>query len=490
MKTITYLFIFLTMSLLLSCDGWLDVNKDPNNPTEVSSDLVLPAGQASIAVNLGGSLFNTAGFFAQYWSQAPGASQYNFLETYDLRTDFLNVEYNEMFAGGLNDLERVRTDAEEKKNWGDYFVATVLRVYTFQMWVDMVDKVPYRQALQGLDYLNPEWEEGEQVYFSLIEELNEAESKLEKVSGVSGSDLMLDGDLNEWRGFANALKLKMYMRASYKRDIASQVRALIEENNFMTRDVAFSAFENVKNKRNPWYETAEGFGDNHVATVTIIRFLEEKSDPRLEILFDKAKGPQTFEGIYPALKQIETGLKADDYSKPQVDTLQPVYFFTLSELHLFIAEAELRFNNDPETSKTAYEEAIDANLKLHNIAFKDLYSDNTKAYYFDPEAPVDTLMEKIMMQKWVSLCMINHFEAWCELRRTKIPRYYGDYNKYGNGEGYPAGQYLNPAKNVRTEGVYVPNRLPYPDVAVSRNVNTPRLTGNQAFENKIWWDVK
>ena len=41
------------------CSEWLDVNADPNVPTEVSTDLLLPAGQAGLAVPLGGHLFNT-----------------------------------------------------------------------------------------------------------------------------------------------------------------------------------------------------------------------------------------------------------------------------------------------------------------------------------------------------------------------------------------------------------------------------------------------
>ncbi len=40
-----YINLLVVILLLVSCDDYLDVNVDPNNPTEVSPDLVLPGAQ-------------------------------------------------------------------------------------------------------------------------------------------------------------------------------------------------------------------------------------------------------------------------------------------------------------------------------------------------------------------------------------------------------------------------------------------------------------
>lgn len=486
------IFIILITIILTSCENWLDVNDDPNNPREVPPDLVLPAAQASLAVRLGGFLFNTAGFFAQYWSQAPEANQYNDVETYDLRTDFLDDDYIELFAGALNDLEYIRKECEKSGDYGNYLVATTLRVYIYQMWVDMIDKVPYFEALKAPEILQPKWDNGEIVYQELIKEIDNAISKLNKDSYVYETDMILYSDINEWIGFANALKLKLLMRQSFKNDVKAKVMQLINENNFMTVDVAFKGFENAVGKRNPWYETTKRLNTdaNHVATITIISYLVSKNDPRLNYRFNPAKKTKKFEGIYPALKEIQDNLKTSHYSRPTMDPVQPVYLYTLAELNLFKAEAYLRFENDKDKAKAAYEEAIDNGLLLYNIdpSSVNLYGDASKPYYFDINKSNDELFEQIMMQKWVALCMINNFEAWCELRRTKIPKYYGNYAKFLSEGNYIPGQYLNPAKNMLN--IPYPNRLPYPDVAVSRNSNTPKLNSIESFENKIWWDVK
>jgi len=492
------IFIILAVFGLFTagCSEWLDVNTDPNVPTKVGTDLILPAAEASLAVRLGGNLLNVSGFWAQYWAQAPEANQYNTQETYDMRTDFLDLDYREHFAGCLNDLERIRTDASEVENWGDYLAATVLRAYTFQIWVDMLDRIPFSEALKGTEFVNPAWEDGQSVYASLISEIDEALDHITGESTVAVSDMVfgrVDGVdvMDEWVGFANAMKLKLYMRERSVVDVSAQVTALLTANNFMTVDAAFSGFQNELNKRNPWYETTQQLNTdrNHVATVNIIRFLNSKSDPRMQVMFDPAEETGTYEGIYPAEKQIQAGLLTTDFSRPNISPTQPVYFYTMAELDLFIAEAQLVFNSNPAAAKTAYDNAVNASLALHGLS-ADLTSDNTKPYFFDVTKTTDELFEQIMMQKWVSLCEVNHIEAWTEIRRTKIPRYWGDYDAFiADPTAYVAGQFLNPAENLLPAGYYIANRLPYPDIAVTRNTNTPALTGSASFTDKIWWDV-
>lgn len=485
------LLLMLTSLLIGGCSDWLDVNKDPNVPTDVSTELILPATQASIAVRLGGNLFNISGFFTQYWTQAPEANQYNTVSTYDLRTDFMDDDYTEYFAGALNDLERIRSKSTADEDWGNYLAATVLRVYAYQIMLDIFDKVPYSEALKGTEFINPKWEDGQVVYAGLIGEIDAALAKLDNESAVASSDMILDGDINEWIGFANTLKLKMLMRQSDVVDVKAQVNALITQGEFITNDVAFAGFQNEVNKRNPWYETTKQLNTdaNHVATVNIIRYLVTKKDPRIGEIFNVAKNSDTYEGIYPALKEIELGHLTGDYSRPYLDPVQPVYFITMAELHLFMAEAELMFNNSPSAAKIHFEAAVDAGLAIHGLSPDATLYNVSGGYYFDITASKDDLKELIFMQKWVSLCAVNNFEAWCEMRRSDVPKYFGNYTAFGDGTSYIPGQFLDPAKNLLT-GVAYPMRLPYPDVAVSRNQNTPKLSGKVGFTQKVWWDTK
>ncbi|GET22870.1 SusD/RagB family nutrient-binding outer membrane lipoprotein [Prolixibacter denitrificans] len=490
MKKIIYL---LAVVLLSGCSNWLDVNTNPNTPSDVPVNLVLPSAEASVAVTVGGNMFNYGGFFAQYWGQAPEANQYNAIDEYDIKNVFFDDDYQELYAGALVDLKSVRDKAKENGDWGDYFAATVLRAYTFQVIADLTDKTPYSEALGGSELANPKYDDGQAIYEGVISELNNAMDSLTANSTVTDNDMIFGGSLQQWIGFANAMKLKLYMRESYATDAhKADVQKLISDNNFFTGDVTFDNFSDAPNKQNPWYATnisSDGLGTvNNIATYNIVTYLKANNDPRLPVLYQKAPNPDDYAGNMPGYKS-RSGAKNNDFSRPIVDPTQPVYMYTQSELQLFIAEAELRYNNDDAAAKAAYEKAIDANLALHGLSTpgSDLYGTG-QPYAWNSSATSEQKLKTIMMQKWVCLCMVNHIEAWSEIRRTHYP-------ELSPAEGkdiaddptlYTPGDMIDPVVNVLGKGQLI-KRLPFSERAIIRNTNAPEQVG---VTTKVWWDKK
>ena len=182
------------------------------------------------------------------------------------------------------------------------------------------------------------------------------------------------------------------------------------------------------------------------------------------------------------------GALTDDYSAPVIHATQPVYLFTQTELQLFIAEAELRFNNNDAAAEAAYQAAIDANLELHELseAGSDLYGSG-RPYEWNSGATTEEKLEQIMLQKWVSLCMVNHVEAWTEIRRTGYPSVSSsDGEDIADNPGiYTPGQLIVPVVNSLGDNMI--QRVPFPEDASTLNENTPEQVGNAT---KIWWDKK
>jgi hypothetical protein len=486
---------------LCGCSDWLDVNDDPNHPTDVPSDLILPSAENFIATRLGGTIFNYCGFFAQYWDQGPVANQYNDLAEYTFLSSIFNRDYSVLYAGALEDLETIRAKALESDDTGNYFAATVLRAYAFQIIVDLIDYAPYTEALKGSEIPMPKWDSGESIYAGILGEIDEARAKLSSESAIP-SDLLLDGNLSQWIGFANALKLKLYMRASYAQDNSGKVMALINENNFFQGDIRFDAYSDESGKRNPWYETNQiSLGTvNNIACYPVITYLQSTLDPRLPLLFNPATASKEYEGAIPGNKTaIATAQKRnEDYSWPviftrnSVNATRPVYFYTQSELQFFISEAKLRFAGDDAGARSAYENAIGANFSLHGL-------DNASAIYgagksgeWISSQSTEEKLAKIMMQKWVALCMVNHFESWAEIRRTGYPalsprtgaEILNDPSVY-----MPKGQLISPAVNELGFGRLV-QRLPYPETATTLNNNTPKQDVTAIKTTNVWWDKK
>ncbi len=97
MKNIIITVKMLVIVLLFaSCsDSFLDVNTDPNNPTAVSPDLILPVAQKySAFANERNRGQNSLGNMMMYnWSQSDGFSWYTDEMTYNVNSTF----YNQIF---------------------------------------------------------------------------------------------------------------------------------------------------------------------------------------------------------------------------------------------------------------------------------------------------------------------------------------------------------------------------------------------------------
>jgi hypothetical protein len=134
------------MLILSSCEDWLDVNKDPNNPDQANEKLTISSGISSVAYVYGGKYQVLGALWSQHWTQSLGASQYSGLDSYDINSStFDNRQYGELYTGALKNLEYVRTLSMEKQNWGYYLIATVMQCYTFQLLADLYDEVPFSE---------------------------------------------------------------------------------------------------------------------------------------------------------------------------------------------------------------------------------------------------------------------------------------------------------------------------------------------------------
>ena len=472
-----------------SCSDWLDINTNPNQPSEVENNLLIPSVQTFLAGYLGGSLFNMGGFFAQYTDQAPEANQYNTLAEYSFNNDLFSTPYRTFYNGALEDARIIQEQATEKEAWGDYFVATVLRAYIFQVLVDFLDQAPYSEALLGNDNPMPKWDSGESIYNGILAELDAAEAKLNSASNVS-ADLILNKDLTKWVQFGKAMRLRLLMRASYAQDNSAKISALVRENDFFTGDIKMDIFSDESSRRNPWYETnrISLSATNHVGSYPIVTYLKVTDDPRISDIFKVATGSSTYEGMIPGSKTMLSANRNSTYSflvaydRPTT----PVYFFTQSELQFFIAEAYVRFLNDDAKAQEAYEAAIRANFATTRGLSDD------PAVIFGQGAPsawsnATTQEEKLKLiglQKWVALCYVNNVEAWAEVRRMNYPavsaRSASEINS--NSMVYTPGELISPW--VNSEGDMV-RRLYFPLVAVNLNDNTPAQIQRSV---PVWWD--
>ena len=233
--TIVLAAVFISFN---SCEKWLDINEDPNNPTSVPVSQLLTTVEIDLAGSLGSSVGGLTGYTSatvHHMFQRGNTAQF-----YDLQgTDFEVVTpWNIMYSRTLTGIRQINTLAMENEgneDWHYIGVAQIIKAYTYSLLVDVWGDVPFEEANQGAAVRAPAYDNGQSIYPQLFQLIDEGISNLEKESFLSPGtdDLIYHGDLDKWTKFAKTLKLKMYNQIRLVQDVSAEVAALLTDESLL-----------------------------------------------------------------------------------------------------------------------------------------------------------------------------------------------------------------------------------------------------------------
>lgn len=483
------------LAALTGC-GSLDINEDPNNPSggNVGVSLIMPAAQNYVAVVTGDGMYNTAGFFVQYFEQSPVASQYNKYTWYQLTADddVSDRWYSCIYAGALEDIEQIKT---KTSNTADLFAATALRAYALQLMVDATGETPYTEANKGAAIQKPKYDNGQDVYTGVLKELDDAEAALKAEDKMQAKDLIANGDLSRWKGFVNALRVRMYLRMIQGGvDVATYTQKLkdvVNQGQFFSGNFEYQpGFRDETAKSNPWFEANHrSLTANHVAAKPIIDYLKITNDPRIAYSFVPATTGDNagqYAGLLPGTHQEKNYTYSDAgvVSTLKYYPTKAVEFFTQAELQFLLSEVYLKYFSDEAKAKAAYEAGVRADFDTRGVSGADAFLAGNRTSW-DAQSGNDAKLKLVYMQKWVALLYMDHMEAWSEQRRTNVPAW----NLTGkeveaDATRYVAGDLIYPYRDdLGTKAV--PLRVFYSTASKNLNENVPE---QPALTTPVFWD--
>jgi hypothetical protein len=204
----SFLRIGTALALLLSvasCDSFLDVNTDPNSPSQPVLDLLLPATQVSIGTQIGGSNLNRVATVVVQHATQGGFSRF------DYSGSTFQTAWNNLYAEALTDIGLIIDQGTERQQWGYVGIAKLQKAYIYSVLVDLWGDVPFSEAGLGAGNLNARFDSGASVYAALFPLIDEALADLAKTPYVSPgtADLFYRGDRLSWIRMGNTLKLKL-----------------------------------------------------------------------------------------------------------------------------------------------------------------------------------------------------------------------------------------------------------------------------------------
>ncbi|WP_185113993.1 SusD/RagB family nutrient-binding outer membrane lipoprotein [Fulvivirga imtechensis] len=262
MKTIDKLYRYISMSLLVvilaSCEkDFLDINTDPNNPTDAQLNQLLPSAQVNMAFIFGnspGGLNGYAGTIMHHYVRRGNLNDYG-LQGGDFA---ITTAWNSIYAGALTDLTNIIDAGTENGDFHYVGIAQIMKAYIYATLVDVWGEVPYFEANQGSSNPFPPFDGGAAIYADLFLTINDGIANLAKSSNFSpgADDLYYGGNLTKWRKLAKTLKLRMYNNIRLVQNVNTDVTALLNEGDLIS---AADEFELVygssisPENRNPGY---------------------------------------------------------------------------------------------------------------------------------------------------------------------------------------------------------------------------------------------
>ncbi len=300
----------LVGSLMVSCESTeLDLTEDPNflTPTQASPDFFLNSIQEDFARQIDGEAtgdpqdnFTTGGNVTGDGFSILGSELTRLMPfgSRDYRSGYQDIdtddEWDNAYRGILFDIRSMEPLAEEAGLTRHLGIAQFIEAYTIVTLVDFFGNVPYTEAVQAPEILNPTLDSGESVYAAALSLLDQAIANFtNETASNPATDYFYDNDYEKWVKAANTLKLKIYVQTRLvDNSAASSFNAIINSGNYIM-DTAddFDWFwpgtsASQPDTRHPNYGiNYASAGAAHYISNWLANLMDTTDDPRLRYYF-------------------------------------------------------------------------------------------------------------------------------------------------------------------------------------------------------------
>jgi hypothetical protein len=251
-RNIFYL-VPLAAIMFVSCKKFLDINTDPNNPTEIEVSKILPLAQRTLgdALAIGednGGLSQVLAVYTHQMTTREESDQYGATGN----EFYLQLAWSKLFGtspppgaatpvfGVLNNIEDIIRVASADGNFKYVGIAKILKAYTYSQLVDVFGDVPYSEAnklKEGIVY--PKFDDDAAIYDSVFALINSGIADLTNTTpntvNPGSDDLIYGGNVTRWVKAANTLKLKLYTQIRKVKNVSAEVNELLTTGNLINQ---------------------------------------------------------------------------------------------------------------------------------------------------------------------------------------------------------------------------------------------------------------
>lgn len=474
---------------LSSCETNLDaINENPNDQASIHPQYLLTYVSKSAFAVQGDPMYASRMLIG-----TDGENVYQYMKWNDASfgtysTDLLNIM-------------KMMQEAEKINNKNYLAIGKFYRAFHFYNLSLKFGSIPYSEAIKGESGITqPKYDSQETVMAGVLNELKEANDLINSSDAITG-DIIYNGSATKWKKLINSFRLKVLMTLSKKTtiggiNIPNEFASIAGSQTLMTsiQDNGELKFADAADSRYTTFNSS-GYGSSLYMANYFINMFKDRQDPRIFTFAEQTTSAKEnglavtnfngYNGGNPISPYADNAalITAKNISKVNERfykdaTNEPSSILSYAELEFILAEATAR-GWVSGSAKTHYDNAVKASFQFYqtyvknpNLYFAGFNVDNYLAsslVVYNNSAPLQTQLEKIIMQKYMTMFHQGQWTSYQDYLRT----------------GYP---------NLPLQtGVSAPVRFRYPQVEYNYNsVNlkaalTAQYGGQDNINSKPWW---
>lgn len=460
-------YIVLAFACILSvtgCKKYIDVNYDPNRPTDVKESLMLPPIEMLISQNINAAGDGNLSVVLQQYLQVMALNQVapNF-GTYQMFNVDMDGDWNNVYVRTLNNLNRLNAKAVANGNSKYAAIAKILTAYTLGYATDAWGDIPYSQAFLGTANPNPAYDTQQQIYTQIQSLLDGGITDSGVNSGLApgSDDYIFAGDMSKWRKLAYTLKARYYMHLTKAPGTTAAAQAQLALGALINgmqsnSDDAKMAFSGAAGAENPWQQNFLP-GTTFVLANTFVNNFTLRADPRLSKMVRPAVQTGLYTGREIGLNEIGS---LESYSIPSsfyAGAGANNYLVNYTEALFLKAEATLIVSGFA-AAQPFYRDGVTQHMTKVGVSAAEIDAYLSNRGTLSASNALGLIIEEKSISNFLNA------ENYTDWRRT----------------GFPA---LTRVRNALSE---IPRRVLYPNSEITAN---PQPQQRARLTDRLWWDV-
>lgn len=515
--------------------GWIDINYNPRDLTEISAtpDLILPSlllAEASDQANVNFSFNQWMGYWSYPKNPAGSPAQtYNIQDPRDFPTTAMHADVILLEQNAVRNEQPFYTG-----------IAKVLKVLNWSHAVDQFNNLPYSEA-NNILINKPKYDNGIFIYEDLIKQLDAAislikDASLDKAIRLGASDIVFKGNKDKWIRFANTLKLRLLVHQANRPERAAYISAEIAKIQAQGGGFLLSGEDAAVNpgfteaKPSPFFAMYSAYDiltryyftigaprwEGASANVTAMNMLKVDSDPRLAFFYSPAASALPANAAEPFAQPAPAEFRGNRYGLPlnfltypyqqsqyvsQVGGVKTrsvlvsptstgiikgynMSCWLMTSIESFFLQAEaIQRGWMPGNAEFAYKEAIKESFRWLNVGGNTStpqLSDAAFNNWYDAQVVAGNM--NVSWSAAPDKYKLLMFQKYMAFNGIEPFETYVDYRRNGAYPAIPLS--YDPARIGNT----LPVRALYPQAEYIQNKDNVEAQGTiDIFTSKIWW---